>query len=70
MEAFEQMAGYYDLPGVRRPHEATADASLSSRCRGRLWRRDRAREVAMLRNRDHEVRALLQAALRKLEDGA
>ena len=41
--------------------------ACSSRCRGRLWRQDRAREVEMLRNRDHEVRELLQAALRKLE---
>ena len=42
--------------------------ACSSRCRGRLWRRDRTREVAMLRNRDQEVRALLEAALRKLEE--
>ena len=59
-------AGYYDLPGVRRPLKPRQ--ACSSPCRSRLWRRDRAREVEMLRNRDHEVRALLQAALRKLED--
>ena len=42
--------------------------ACSSRGRGRLWRRERAREVEMLRNRDHELRELLQAALRRLED--
>ena len=61
------MAGYYDVPvpGVR-SHERRQTRACSSRCRGRLWRQDRAREVEMLRNRDHEVRALLQAALGRL----
>ena len=57
-----------DLRSVRRPYEAAANPGLLSRCRARLWRLDRAREVEVLRNRDQEVRALLPAALRKLED--
>ena len=48
------MAGYYDLPGVRRAHETAANPGLLLALPRRLWRRDRAREVEMLRNRDQE----------------
>jgi hypothetical protein len=42
--------------------------SCSTRCRCLWWRREQVREVDALRARDRQVRELLQAALRKLED--